>query len=118
AILTDVSRNPSFQQDEVARERKKHCDGLAQAESEPSTIAERVGLTLAFGRGHPYGHAPQGFLSTVEKITPEDLTRFHDTYWKPESSALIFVGDVSLAEASGLSERNFASWSGGASPAV
>jgi len=118
AILADVTRNPSFPQDEVDRERKKHLDGLAQAENQPYAIAWRVGLTLAFGRSHPYGHAPEGFPSTVEKITPEDLARFHDTYWKPGGSALIFVGEVSLVEVTDLTQRSFGSWSGGAPPAV
>jgi zinc protease len=118
AILADVARNPSFPADEVDREKKKHLDALAQAESEPNSIARRVVLTLAFGRSHPYGHSPAGFPSTVEKLTPEDLARFHDTYWKPGGSALVLVGDISLAEATDLAKHNFGSWSGGAPPAA
>jgi zinc protease len=118
AVLSDVVRNPSFPSDEVDREKKKHLDMLAQEENEPNSIAGRVCLTLAFGRSHPYGHHPTGFPSTVEKLTSEDLSRFHDTYWKPGGSALIFVGDISLAEATELAKNNFGSWSGGAPPAV
>jgi zinc protease len=117
-VVSDVVRNPSFPPDEVDREKKKHLDMLAQEENEPNSIAWRVGLTLAFGPSHPYGHHPTGFPSAVEKLTSEDLSRFHDTYWKPGGSALIFVGDVSLAEATELAKRSFGSWSGGAPPAV
>jgi zinc protease len=117
-VLSDVVRNPSFPPDEVERERKKRLDMLAQQENEPNSIARRVSLTLAFGPNHPYGHSPSGFPSTVEKLTSEDLSRFHDTYWKPGGSALVFVGDVSLAEATELAKRSFGSWSGGAPPAV
>jgi len=118
AVLSDVVQNPSFPPEEVERERKKRLDGLAQQESEPNSIAARVSLALAFGRDHPYGHHPTGFPSTVEKLTPQDLSAFHDTYWKPGGSALILVGDVSLAEATDLAKSNFGAWSGGTPPAV
>jgi zinc protease len=118
AVLSDVARNPSFPPDEVDRERKKRLDTLAQAENEPNSISARVGSMLAFGRSHPYGHPPAGFPSTVEKLTSEDLARFHDTYWKPGGSALVLVGDISLAEATDLAKTNFGSWSGGAPPMV
>ena len=83
-----------------------------------SAIARRVSGMLAFGRDHAYGHPSQGFRSTVEKISPEDLSRFHDTYWKPGSSALIFVGDISLRHATELAKHDFGSWTGGAAPSV
>jgi zinc protease len=118
AVLSDVVRNPNFPADEVEREKKKHLDMLAQQESEPNSIAARLSLALAFGRSHPYGHYPTGYPSTVEKLTPQDLLGFHDTYWKPGGSALILVGDVSLPEAIDLAKNNFGAWSGGAPPIV
>jgi zinc protease len=56
--------------------------------------------------------------STVEPITRADLQKFHDEWWKPGSSALIFVGDVTLAEATDLAKKNFGSWAGAAAPSV
>src|SRR5262249_49444139 len=46
------------------------------------------------------------------------LVKFHDTYWKPGSSALILVGDITLAEATALATKNFGGWTGGAAPEV
>jgi zinc protease len=117
-ILADVARDPSFPADEVEREKKKRLDALSQANNNPNAIAQRVGPGLLFGPNHPYGRPPQGFQSTVEKISPEDLTRFHDAYWKPGSSALVFAGDITLADAEDLARRNFGPWSGGAAPAL
>jgi zinc protease len=42
--------------------------------------------------------------------------RFHAAYWKPASSALIFAGDITLADAVDLARRSFGSWSGGSAP--
>jgi zinc protease len=118
AIVADVALNPSFPADEVDREKKKRLDELSQAENNPWAISQRVSQILAFGPSHPYGHPGAGFPSTVKKLTSEDLQRFHATYWKPGGSALIFVGDVSLADAVDLAKSSFGTWSGGAPPAV
>jgi zinc protease len=118
AVLGDVARNPTFPQEEVDRERKLRLAALAQEESEPRGIAGRVGPMLAYGSTHPYGRPADGFSATVEKISPEDLAKFHATYWKPGGSALVLVGDISLTEATDLAKQNFGTWSGGAPPAV
>ena len=118
AILADVARNPSFPEDEVERERKKRLDALAQASNEPNAIARRVSLMLAFGPDHPYGHPFQGLPGTVQKLTRADLAQFHHTHWKPGGSALIFAGDISVAQATQLAQQHFESWAGGAPPAV
>ena len=52
----------------------------------------------------------------MEKLGAEDLSRFHAAYWKPASSALIFAGDITLADAVDLARRSFGSWSGGSAP--
>ena len=115
-VLADVVRDPNFPADEVEREKKKTSDRLAQADNDPSAIARRVAPMLAFGRDHPYGHPITGFRSSITKITPTELTRFHETYWKPGSSAMIFAGDISLSEAVSASKQFFGGWSGGAAP--
>jgi len=118
AILADVARNPSFSQDEIERERKQRLDGLAQDSQEPNTIASRLAQMLAFGAEHPYGRSGRGLPSTVMAMNRDDFVQFHSMYWKPASSALIFVGDITLAEATELARQNFGSWTGGAAPAI
>ena len=116
--MADVALNPLFPASEFEREKKLALDGLAQAANNPNAIANRVAMMLAFGREHPYGRPSSGLPSTVQAITREDLAQFHQTYWKPGSSALVFVGDITLAEATDLARKNFGSWTGGAAPQV
>lgn len=115
-VVSDVALNPNFPADEVEREKKKASDRLAQTENDPSSIARRVAPMLAFGRNHAYGHPVNGFRSTIAKITPAELSRFHNSYWKPGTSAIVFAGDISLAEGVQLSKQYFGSWNGGAAP--
>jgi zinc protease len=118
AVFADVVRNPVFPESEFDREKKRHLDNLGQQSKNANAIAGRVRSMLAFGPDHPYGRPVQGLPSSIERITRADLAKFHDTYWKPGSSALIFVGDVTLAEATDLARKSFAGWSTGAAPAV
>lgn len=117
-VMSDVVLNPSFPAEEFDREKKQMLDGLEQAANNPNSIANRAAFMLAFGRDHPYGKPTSGLPSTVHAISREDLINFHKNYWKPASSALVFVGNVSLAEATALAKKHFGSWSGGAAPSV
>jgi zinc protease len=117
-VMADVAVNPSFPANEFDREKKLALDGLAQTANNPNAVANRVAAMLAFGADHPYGRPSAGLPGTVQAITREDLVQFHQTYWKPASTALVFVGDVTLAEATDLARKNFGSWTGGAAPAV
>ncbi|HEV8231943.1 MAG TPA: pitrilysin family protein [Thermoanaerobaculia bacterium] len=117
-IVSDVVRNPLFPESEVEREKKRHLDALSQQSKNANAIAGRVRSMLAFGAEHPYGRPVQGLPSTVEGITRADLQKFHDEWWKPASSALVFVGDVTLAEATDLAKKNFGGWAGAAAPSI
>jgi zinc protease len=113
AIFADVVRNPEFPETEIIREKKLRHDRLEQESKAPNALAQRIGPMLAFGADHPYGRPRTGLPSTVDKITRDDLQRFHSEFWKPGSSALIFAGDLSLHEAVDLARANFESWSAG-----
>ena len=117
-ILGDVALNPVFAADEVERERKRVLDGLAQDAKNPNALAGRIRPMLAFGRDHPYGRPAKGLPATVATIGRDDLASFHATYFRPKGSALIFAGDITLAEATELAKKTFGSWSGGAPPSV
>ena len=117
-IFSDVVRNPVYPAAEIDREKKRHLDALSQQAKNAGQVAARVRAILAFGPDHPYGRPVQGLPSSVEKISREDLAQFHDTWWKPGNSALVFVGDVKLEEAVALARREFGSWSGAATPSI
>lgn len=116
AIFADVVRAPAFPVDEFAREKKIRLDELSQESREANAVSRRLAPMLAFGQDHPYARVRRGLPSTVEKITRDDIAKFHGEYWKPGSSALIFAGDLSLDDAVALAKTNFGAWSGGMAP--
>jgi zinc protease len=118
AILSDVARNPSFPAPEFDREKKLALDALAQIANTPAAVASRTAFMLAFGLDHPYGRPPAGLPATVSSLTREDLVQFHQSHWRPGSSALVLAGDITLAEASDLARQHFGAWPAGTAPAV
>lgn len=117
-IFADVVRNPAFPAAEVDREKKKRLDALSQEAQDANELSNRVGQMVAFGLDHPYGRPVGGLPSTVQSITREDMARFHEGNWKPGSSAIVFAGDITLAEATDLARQTFGSWAGGSAKAV
>jgi zinc protease len=117
-VLADVVQNATFPEEEVARERKRLLDAIAQQDRDANALASRIRPMLAFGPEHPYGRPVQGLRGTVETITRDDLVAYHRARWKPGSSALIFAGDITVAEATRLATEQFGQWSGEAAPAI
>ena len=111
--------NATFPEAEVDREKKRQLDALAQQEKNGRAIASRV-------RGHPrLRRRPsvrpsrrRACRARSQAITRDDLVAFHRDRWKPGSSAIVFVGGVTLAEATALAQQHFGAWTGGAAAPV
>jgi len=82
-------------------------------------MALRVFPRLLYGPGHAYGSAltGSGTAASVRKITRDDLVKFHETWYRPNYSTLVVVGDTTLAEITSKLEKLFAGWKPGEVPA-
>ncbi len=107
-IMTDVLYNPSFPQEELDKGIKQTLSGLASAKNEPNSISSNVTQALNYGLDHPYGE--QQTEETVGNINLEDCKNFYNTYWKPNISYLVIVGDIKAKKAKKLVEKYFAQW--------
>ena len=117
-LFADVALNPSFPEKEVARERKLALAGIEREENTPATIAQRVLPALLYGANHPYGNplTGTGTVESVSKLTRADLVKFHETWFRPNNSTLIVVGDTTLKEITPKIEKLFAGWKSGEVP--
>src|SRR5699024_10921483 len=112
ALFADVVLHPSYPSDNVAKLRKQQLATIRQEKHRPTRLALRVRPELLYGDDHPYSMplTGSGFIDTVSELTPADLKRFHDTWFKPNNATLIVVGDTTLGEIKPKIERLFADW--------
>jgi len=119
ALFADIVMNPSFPASDFARVQKERLAEIQQEKVEPTDMALRVLPPLLYGTGHAYGvpYTGTGTEASVTKLTPEDLAKFHTTWYTPENTTLIVVGDTTLKDVTPRIERAFMAWQGGKAPA-
>lgn len=114
ALMAEVVFHPSFPNDQLEKIKKQELSGLAQSKEDPNSIAGNVVSKLLYGANHPYGEIETD--STVKNVTVDDIKKYFDTYWKPNISYLVFVGDITKDEAKDLAEKYFGKWERGDVP--
>jgi zinc protease len=118
ALFADVVLNPAFPAAELERLKKQQLAAIEQEGARPFNMALRVLPRFIYGTGHAYALplTGSGYRSTVEKLTRDDVVRWHSSWFKPGNATLIVVGDTTLAEIRPKLEAAFAGWAGGAVP--
>jgi zinc protease len=111
-LFADVTLNPSFPEADFKREQKLLLDAIQQERKEPFSMALRVFPSLLYGPGHAYGNplTGSGTSANVQKITRDDLAKFHQTWFRPNNATLVVVGDTTLAEMTPKLAELFAGW--------
>lgn len=111
-LFKDVLFNPSFPQKDFDRVKKEKLLAIKQEQSQPIYMGLRVLPGLLYGQGHAYSspYTGSGSAASVNRITRNDLVKYHDTWFAPDNSVLFVVGDVNAAELKPKLEKLFASW--------
>ncbi|RYF82681.1 MAG: insulinase family protein, partial [Chitinophagaceae bacterium] len=114
ALLSDVVLRPSLPSSELEKIRKQQLSGLQASKDDPASIADNVVNRLMYGKDHPYGDIETE--ETLMNVKQEDIKNFFNTYWKPNNAYLVFVGDITPADATKLAAQYFGTWKSGAVP--
>jgi predicted Zn-dependent peptidase len=117
-IYADVITNPSFPDKELQRIRATRLASLRQQRDNPDAIAGLVFQTALYGRNHPYGHPLSGDEASLTSFTGDDVRNFYETYFRPNNSTLIVVGDVKPDAVVAKLEKALAGWKSAHVPAV
>jgi len=109
-LLLEVLQQPSFPPEQVRLVRAQFLNYLRQIEDSPRHVAGRELHHLIYPVGHPYHHHPQGYSHTVERLTRDDLRRFHRQYYSPKNAIFCIVGDVRAGESVRAMARLVEKW--------
>jgi len=117
-IYADVILNPSFPEEDFNRLKAQTLAAIQREKVTPTSMALRVLPKILYGENHAYGNpmTGSGTEESVKKITREDLIKFHQTWFKPNNSTLVIVGDVTLDEILPKLEKLFDGWKPGNVP--
>jgi zinc protease len=118
ALYADVILNPAFPQADFDRLKRQRIAQIRREKSEPVGMALRVLPRLLYGEGHAYANpwTGSGTEASTERITRDDLVRFHRTWFKPDHATMIVVGATTMEEIRPKLERLFAGWRPGDVP--
>lgn len=107
ALIADVARRPTFEQQELDRVREQSIDALKVSLSDPAALAGMVARRSFWG-GSEYGSIATP--ATLARITRQDVVAFHGRTVREDRSTLILTGDVTLEQALKLAGARLGDW--------
>ena len=117
-LLADIVQHPAFRVPDVERVRTLRLTQLQQKNASPGALASDEAARILFGPRHPWGQPSGGTPASIAAIAPDDLLRFHQTWWVPNNAVISVAGDVTAARLQKLLEERFGQWKPRALPTI
>jgi zinc protease len=112
-LLADMLQHPAFSKQEFDRVRTQLLGEMASDNDDPGQIAMKAFNQLVF-HGHPYRWPVNGTEDTLHKIALADVQAFYGREYSPSQVILTIVGDITLEQATALTQTHFGAWKKGA----
>ncbi|HEX7997949.1 MAG TPA: pitrilysin family protein [Pyrinomonadaceae bacterium] len=107
-LMSDVIQHPAYPEDEVRLAKENVIQGIRAGRADPNFLANERFQKAVFGN-HPYGFVVADEKS-INALTRETLKAFAATYYAPNNSFLVIVGDFNPDAINGQIEKAFGSW--------
>ncbi|UPJ47958.1 insulinase family protein [Bradyrhizobium sp. 200] len=107
-LLRMALTSPRFDAPDVVRIRAQVLSSLRRESTNPSSLANRKFLEVAFN-GHPYGRQSQGTLDSVPRIEIADLKDYVRRVIAKDTLKIAVVGDVDPETLGKLLDKTFGS---------
>jgi zinc protease len=112
-LLADVALRPTFADSEIARQRDLRGAQIVQLADNPVAMAGIAFPAIVYGQGHPYGHPLNGTAASTAALSRERVAAFYGTFYRPNATRILVVGDITAAEAQRLLAARFGAWERG-----
>lgn len=109
-LVYDITTSSTFPVEEFEKAKKRMLSELKQRAEDPDATADVVSKALTFGRNSPYGEVPTE--ETVGRVQRKHVAAYYKRFFRPQIGYLVFVGDVTLAEARKMASHYFGQWQG------
>lgn len=111
-VLAEVLREPSFPEHELHRMRGERMSDLAQLRTEPRGLADVFFSRLLYVPSSRFARLAGGDENSIQRVTRERIVAYHDAYYRPNATALMIAGDITVDEAVRHASRCFGAWTG------
>lgn len=108
-LLADVLLRPAFPTAEFERKRDEVRASVRRSEEDPEAVAARLFRRLIFP-GHPYAAPVAGTEESLGRITRDDVAAFYAAHYRPDTTVVAVVGDVTVAEVRMALTARFGAW--------
>ena len=115
--LADELQRSSFPADQIERLRAQILSGIEDSRQDTGgtggagTQAEIAFAQAIYPKGHPYWDPTlDQSAAAIKSLTRADLTAFYNTYYRPDTTALVVVGDVNTPDVIKQVTAAFGGW--------
>jgi len=110
-LLASALLQPTFDDEELARLVDERQGDLANATSDPGTIAAWANDRAWYGDGHPLAHPAQGTPDALGAITAADARASWEARRSGGTPTIVAVGDVDADSLAAGLEQRLSAWS-------
>ena len=107
-LMSDVIREPAFNQNDLERVRTQTITGIKQQMKSPQGVAYRALGPEVFGDANPYGGVSS--VQSVSAITRDDMIRFKDRWIRPDNGEVFVISDRPMGEVVAALNDVFGDW--------
>lgn len=108
-LAADQLREPAFHEDEFKKVKHQLASRIRRSLESTSAQAQAALTAELFAPGHPnHGYSPEEDLETVEKLTIDDVRRYHREHFTGSRLVACAVGDIAPADFERAAETAFA----------
>jgi zinc protease len=108
-LAAEILRQPSFPEAEVQLEKNLTLQSIRSQQEQPFNIAFSQ-LRRSMYDSHPYGFSVLGETETVTKLSRDDLSAYHQSYFRPDNLIVSISGRLTAQDALKLVEDTFGDW--------
>jgi zinc protease len=109
-LMSDIVLHPAFPASELDKYKQRQQASLEERLSNPNFLGQREFRHVI------YGDTPMAIASptkeSIEKLSVEDLKKFHEQHYVPGNAILGVTGDFKSADMRALVEKYFGAWKG------
>jgi zinc protease len=110
-ILRDVLIKPAMNIEEFDKHKTRYLAQLEQQKESPKQVIKNYFNQLLYAE-HPYANWVDGTTGSVTSIDQTAVKQFHQSWYKPNNSAVVVSGDFESKKMKSALKKLFSVWKG------